>query len=189
MKAKVPGLLVFLFLLLPVQVEAHSGRTDSNGGHNCNVGSCAGTYHYHNGGGYVPPRQPVVTTKTTTETEVIQFQTVEQNNAELSVGQRRTTQEGSDGVKTYTYKITYSDGVQTNKELLSSVVTTNPVDKVVAIGTKTESPVVASASVTKPPENAESTSTGEALGGLAILGGLSYGLFRLRKFGLSKTRN
>jgi len=32
---------------------AHSGRTDSSGGHNCNVGSCAGTYHYHNGG-YAP---------------------------------------------------------------------------------------------------------------------------------------
>jgi len=25
----------------------HSGRTDSYGGHNCYVGSCAGTYHYH----------------------------------------------------------------------------------------------------------------------------------------------
>jgi len=31
-------------------VLAHSGRTDAYGGHNCYVGSCAGTYHYHNGG-------------------------------------------------------------------------------------------------------------------------------------------
>jgi hypothetical protein len=31
-------------------VSAHSGRTDAYGGHNCYVGSCAGTYHYHNGG-------------------------------------------------------------------------------------------------------------------------------------------
>ena len=29
---------------------AHSGRTDSRGGHNCNVAPCAGTYHYHNSG-------------------------------------------------------------------------------------------------------------------------------------------
>ena len=29
---------------------AHSGRTDSRGGHNCNVAPCAGTYHYHNAG-------------------------------------------------------------------------------------------------------------------------------------------
>ena len=27
--------------------SAHRGRTDSSGGHYCNVGSCAGTYHYH----------------------------------------------------------------------------------------------------------------------------------------------
>ena len=40
----------------PEIVFAHSGRTDSSGGHNCNVGACAGTYHYHNGGsGYKSP--------------------------------------------------------------------------------------------------------------------------------------
>lgn len=49
-------LLSFL-LILSVQnsVEAHSGRTDSSGGHNCSAkskakGLCTG-YHYHNGGG------------------------------------------------------------------------------------------------------------------------------------------
>jgi hypothetical protein len=36
--------------LLPTVSLAHSGRTDSSGGHNCRTGSCAGTYHYHNGG-------------------------------------------------------------------------------------------------------------------------------------------
>ena len=44
-----------IILLFSIQsVRAHSGRTDSSGGHNCNVGSCAGTYHYHSGG-YTPP--------------------------------------------------------------------------------------------------------------------------------------
>lgn len=38
------------FMAVPSFVEAHSGRTDSSGGHNCRTGSCAGTYHYHNGG-------------------------------------------------------------------------------------------------------------------------------------------
>ncbi|MBM7554441.1 YHYH domain-containing protein [Thalassobacillus pellis] len=51
-------LLIFtLFLLVTFQdntAEAHSGRTDSNGGHNCSQksiskGLCTG-YHYHNGG-------------------------------------------------------------------------------------------------------------------------------------------
>ena len=49
--------LLFLFLLaaLTVQsatlVSAHGGGLDGDGGHNCYVGSCAGTYHYHRGGG------------------------------------------------------------------------------------------------------------------------------------------
>jgi len=46
--------VVLTAFLFPFKVSAHSGRTDSSGGHNCNVGSCAGTYHYHNGG-YTPP--------------------------------------------------------------------------------------------------------------------------------------
>lgn len=47
--------LVIFFSFFTV-VKAHSGRTDSSGGHNCYTGSCAGTYHYHNGGSaYTPP--------------------------------------------------------------------------------------------------------------------------------------
>lgn len=52
--------LLLTVIVLVGQVSAHSGRTDSSGGHNCYVGACAGTYHYHNGGYtpsvYVPPR-------------------------------------------------------------------------------------------------------------------------------------
>lgn len=45
-----------LLAMVGGQAIAHSGRTDSNGGHNCsqksiNKGLCTG-YHYHNGGGY-----------------------------------------------------------------------------------------------------------------------------------------
>jgi hypothetical protein len=49
-------ILAFLVtLILPVAAFAHSGRTDSSGGHNCSAkskskGLCTG-YHYHNGGG------------------------------------------------------------------------------------------------------------------------------------------
>lgn len=38
--------LIFVFLPSPV-VSAHGGGLDSSGGHNCRVGSCAGTYHCH----------------------------------------------------------------------------------------------------------------------------------------------
>lgn len=33
--------------LAPIVASAHGGGLDSNGGHNCYVGACAGTYHYH----------------------------------------------------------------------------------------------------------------------------------------------
>lgn len=45
---------ILLFVLMSQSVYAHSGRTDSSGGHNCSEkskakGLCTG-YHYHNGG-------------------------------------------------------------------------------------------------------------------------------------------
>ncbi|MCM3388190.1 YHYH domain-containing protein [Ureibacillus chungkukjangi] len=54
---KLEILIIIIFILMvPFQntVEAHSGRTDSSGGHNCSEkskskGLCTG-YHYHNGG-------------------------------------------------------------------------------------------------------------------------------------------
>jgi len=50
-------LIPLFFFVFSIPAGAHSGRTDSNGGHNCNVGACAGTYHYHNGGS-APVQQP-----------------------------------------------------------------------------------------------------------------------------------
>lgn len=50
--------LLLLFAFSPI-VDAHSGRTDGRGGHNCTEksiakGLCTG-YHYHNGGVSSPP--------------------------------------------------------------------------------------------------------------------------------------
>ncbi|MFF2090002.1 YHYH domain-containing protein [Paenibacillus sp. NPDC058174] len=47
-------LALLVTMLMPLAALAHSGRTDSNGGHNCSEkskrkGLCTG-YHYHNGG-------------------------------------------------------------------------------------------------------------------------------------------
>lgn len=57
---------VFIVLLASSMssADAHSGRTDANGGHNCNVGACAGTYHYHNGGTSVAPPVRIYNTPT-----------------------------------------------------------------------------------------------------------------------------
>lgn len=64
-----PALLLFL---LPSNILAHSGRTDSSGGHNCSAksiskGLCTG-YHYHNGGSVpVPAYAPVITARPATQ--------------------------------------------------------------------------------------------------------------------------
>ncbi|WP_144395596.1 HNH endonuclease [Pleionea sediminis] len=57
--------IYFLTLILSLSTSAHSGRTDSSGGHNCSAkskakGLCTG-YHYHNGGGHLtkPKTYPV----------------------------------------------------------------------------------------------------------------------------------
>ena len=64
---KLVPLLVLSLFLIPSNVSAHSGRTNSSGCHNCNVGSCAGTYHCHNGGSVSAPAYvPTVTQKPST---------------------------------------------------------------------------------------------------------------------------
>jgi len=49
-------LLITLTSLFAVSssANAHGGGLDGNGGHNCYVGSCAGTYHYHRNYSYRP---------------------------------------------------------------------------------------------------------------------------------------
>jgi hypothetical protein len=58
-KQAVLAIVALLILILPIPVFAHSGRTDSSGGHNCSdssitKGLCTG-YHYHNGGSAPAP--------------------------------------------------------------------------------------------------------------------------------------
>lgn len=56
MNIKKVTMLLAVAAVLSISVNAHSGRTDSNGGHNCSQASkdkglCTG-YHYHNGVAY-----------------------------------------------------------------------------------------------------------------------------------------
>lgn len=52
---KIAFILLVVFLLSPIRVDAHSGRTDAYGCHNCYTSYCYGEYHCHGGGSYVPP--------------------------------------------------------------------------------------------------------------------------------------
>lgn len=55
---KVAIALLFLLILFPSAVSAHSGRTDAYGCHNCYTSYCYGEYHCHGGGSYVAPAAP-----------------------------------------------------------------------------------------------------------------------------------
>ncbi len=78
--------------------------------------------------------KPEITTKTVTETQPIPFSVSTENSNTLEKGQTRIATNGVDGVKTLTYNVTYTDGIQTSKELVSEEVTTAPVTQVALVG-------------------------------------------------------
>lgn len=80
--------------------------------------------------------KPVITTKQVTETEPVPYSSKTVNDVSLTKGTTKVTTKGVNGVKTRTYEVTLSDGVQTDKKLVKEKVTTQPVTEVVANGTK-----------------------------------------------------
>jgi hypothetical protein len=119
------GILALLFIILagitaPPSKPTANVTTDSS-----NTSSTQGK----------PSSSSSVTTKQETETQPIAFSTTDENDSSLAKGQTKTTQTGEDGVKTLTYSVTYTNGTQTSKTLVSSTVTTQPVNQVVEVGT------------------------------------------------------
>ena len=79
---------------------------------------------------------PVVTTKEETKTEDVAFQVKEVKNADLPEGSRQVKAAGKKGVRTIVYTVTYTDGVETGREVKSNTITTPAVDEIVEVGTK-----------------------------------------------------
>jgi resuscitation-promoting factor RpfB len=84
--------------------------------------------------------QPKVEMRTVTETQVIAYSTQTVKDGALLAGTSRVRTKGVAGVRTLTYQVTVTDGRQTGKKLIASVVTRKPVTKVVAIGTRKPKP-------------------------------------------------
>ena len=96
---------------------------------------------------------PVVTTKEETKTEEVAFQTKEVTNPNLPEGSRQVKAVGKKGVRTIVYTVTYTDGVETGREVKSNTITTPAVDEVVEVGTKkVVAPVVTTKEETKTEE-------------------------------------
>ncbi len=79
--------------------------------------------------------EPVITTKKKTETKAVAYQTKKYNTNKLAKGKTRVDKQGKEGKREIVYEITYKDGKEISRKVISDKVTVKPVDKVVAVGT------------------------------------------------------
>lgn len=77
-----------------------------------------------------------VETKTVTETEVIEFNTVYKSSSSLKKGESKVTQEGKNGKKKVKYKITYIDGKEFERKAVEETIISPAVDKIITRGTQ-----------------------------------------------------
>lgn len=153
---------IYIFIIMAGNAYAHPGRTDSSGGHTCRTncekwGLSYGEYHNHGGGGSstsssgsssststrtttrtsTPAKpKPVITYRYIAVTEAIAFSTKREDDSTLEKGKEVVKQEGKAGIKTKTFKVTYTDGKETYRSMSKEEVTTQPINKIVLVGTK-----------------------------------------------------
>lgn len=83
------------------------------------------------------PATPAAEKRTVTETRPIPFAATRVNDPALAAGITKVRSAGVAGVEALTYEVTFTDGVQTAKRLVSEVTTRTPVTQIIAVGTKT----------------------------------------------------
>lgn len=101
-----------------------------------------------------------------TTTSEVPFEAVEQEDANLYVGQSKITTEGVAGVRTLVERVTTVDGQETARETLSDEVTQAPVTQVTNVGV-TERPVRQSSTSSSSTSAGSSSSTPATGGGSA----------------------
>ena len=74
--------------------------------------------------------------KIETVTEAAEFNIIKKLNPSLAAGTVNTIQEGVCGEKTVSYKISYENGKEVSRVVLSETMTKAPVDKIVEYGNK-----------------------------------------------------
>jgi uncharacterized protein YabE (DUF348 family) len=73
--------------------------------------------------------------KTVTEASSIPFKTITKENNRMDLGTKNTIREGKEGVREKIYTVVYENGKQMAKQLLKDIVSANPLDKIVEVGT------------------------------------------------------
>ena len=79
-----------------------------------------------------------VTFETIVEKETLEYETTYENDSSITKGQEQVNRNGENGEKEVCYKGTYVDGTEESREVVEEKVTKEPVNKVVAVGTKEE---------------------------------------------------
>ena len=87
-----------------------------------------------------PSPRAIVTHEELVVTQPVPFTAVTQEDPNLDVGTSVVIVAGVVGERTITYRVVYTDGVETARKQLSDVVTTAPIDEITAIGTRTPPP-------------------------------------------------
>lgn len=82
--------------------------------------------------------ESVVVVEHETRTEPVPYETQRVDNDELPVGTEEVSQEGVDGVRTIVELVTYHNGVEVDREVLSNEITTPAVPEIIQVGTKEE---------------------------------------------------
>lgn len=99
-----------------------------------------------------------VKTETITKTETIEYSSKTVEDPTLAKGKKKVVQYGSNGTRKVKIKITYKNGEEYSRKVISSEVTKQPVNEIIHIGTKTttnKKPVS-----NKPTNNGGSSNTG-----------------------------
>ena len=94
-------------------------------------------------------------------TEEVAFQTIEQEDATLSKGQTKVVQEGVVGERAIYTEVTIVNGEKSSK-VIENIITKEPVNKVIAVGTKEEVAPKPTDGIGQPRPEAEETPSTEA---------------------------
>ena len=101
-----------------------------------------------------------VTKKNVKNTVTVGYKIEEKTTSSLVKGKTRIAQNGKNGITTETYEVTFHDGVEVDKTLVSSVVTRKPVNKIIEKGTA-EKPKSTSSAQSSGNGGTKSTAKGE----------------------------
>ncbi len=126
-------------------------------------------------------------TKTEIKKEVIPFDSVEQDDSSIALGEKRISVAGVNGERTITYNVTYVNNAETERVEVKNEVTIEPVAQITLVGTyvyvaPAQSSATTSYSTTSGGRtgaicNDGSSSTATGSGACSHHGGVSYWLY------------